>query len=84
MEQTIDIQDIAAKGNSIYKLVKKDYEADHIGKFLAIDIESKEVFLGDSNSESVENAKKKYPDHIFYVVKIGYSATEKLESMARV
>ena len=52
------------------------------GKFLAIDIESSDVFLGDSNSEAVEVAKNKYPDHVFYVVRIGYSAAERLASMA--
>lgn len=84
MNTAVDIQNIAQQGNALYELIKKNYEQKHTGDFLAIDITSKDVFLGKSNSEAVEMAKNKYPDHIFYVVRIGYSATEVLESMARV
>ena len=79
--QDVDIHRIASEGRKIYDTVKEKYAAEK-GKFLAIDIESKDVFLGDSNSEVVETAKRKYPDHVFYVVRIGYSAAERLASMA--
>ncbi|MEO6077323.1 MAG: hypothetical protein ABIP54_00875 [Candidatus Andersenbacteria bacterium] len=77
----VDIQHIAFKGNGIYENLKAKYEKEK-GKFLAIDTESGDSFLAESNSEAVELAKNKYPDHVFYVVKIGYSATERLASMA--
>ncbi len=79
--QNVNIRQIAEKGNEIYESIKAKYEQDK-GKFLAIDIESGDPFLDESNSGAVEAAKKKYPDHVFYVVKIGYSATERLARMA--
>lgn len=79
--QNVDIHKIATKGNEIYESVKTRYAKDK-GKFLAVDTESGDVFLGDSNSEAVEAAKREYPSHVFFVVKIGYSATERLASMS--
>lgn len=78
------VQKIAKEGGRLYGRIKSQYEPKHTGKFMAIDIESRDVFLGKTNSEAVEKAKAKYPDNVFYVVKIGYSATETLASMARV
>ncbi len=78
--QNISIQHVASEGNRIYEKIKSQHTKDK-GKFLAIDIESEDVFLSDSNSEAVLAAKNKYPDHVFYVVKIGYSAAERMASM---
>ena len=75
-----DIQKIANKGAEIYGSVRLQYEPDQNGKFLAIDINSKEAFLGNTSSEAVESARKAHPNKIFYVVKIGFSAAETLAS----
>ena len=67
--QDVNIQHVAFEGNKIYENIKSRYAKDK-GKFLAIDIESGDVFLNESNSEAVLDAQNKYPDHVFYVVKI--------------
>lgn len=77
-----DIQKIAEAGAKIYETIKLQYEPDQNGKFLAIDIENKDVFLGNTSSEAVELARKVHPDRVFYVVKIGFSAAETLSSLA--
>ena len=76
-----DIEKIAKRGLEIYEEIKSQYGASHRGKFLAIDIESKDIFLGNTTSEAVERAKKEYPGKIFYVVKIGFSVSEMLGSL---
>ncbi len=73
-----DIEKIAKEGEKIYEEVKSQYEPQENGKFLAIDIGSKNVFLASSTVEAVQAAKSKYPDNIFYVVKIGFGVTETL------
>ena len=50
---------------------------------MAIDIESKDIFIGKTSSEAVELARKAHPKKVFYVVKIGFSAAETLASLAR-
>lgn len=78
-----DIQKIAEEGVKIYERIKNRYEPEHNGKFLAIDIDTKEVFLGSRSSEAVEIARKAHPNKVFYVVKIGSAATDILARLER-
>lgn len=77
-----NLQEIATKGSEIYEKVKLQYEPKNNGKFLAIDVESGAVYLGASSSDAVQLARQSHPDRVFYVVKIGYSATEILAHMS--
>ncbi len=77
-----DIQKIAEAGAKIYEAIKFQYEPAQNGKFLAIDIESKDIFIGTTSSEAVELARKTHSNKVFYVVKIGFSAAETLASLA--
>jgi glycerol kinase len=71
-----DIQMIADKGKAIYESIKANYDPKEKGRFLAIDVDTKNVYLGETSAEAVESAKRKHPNVIFYVVKIGYDAAE--------
>ncbi|MBI2314708.1 hypothetical protein HYU93_01460 [Candidatus Daviesbacteria bacterium] len=77
-----DIQKIAGAGAKIYETIKLQYEPAQTGKFLAIDIESKDTYISNTSSEAVELARKAHPNKVFYVVKIGFSAAETLASLA--
>ncbi len=81
--KTVDMERIANEGKKIYEEIKSKYEPQDKGRFLAIEVDSKEVFLADSTVEAVEAAKSKYPDKVFYVVKIGFSANEILSRLAK-
>lgn len=71
-----DIQRIATEGAKIYEGIKAQYDPKEKGKFLAIDIDTKSVYLADTSADAVAEARKNHPDKIFYVVKIGYDAAE--------
>lgn len=71
-----EIEKIATDGRGIYDEIKSGYEPVKNNKFLAIDIDTKEVFEGSSSAEAIQKAKEKYPKKIFYVVKIGESTVE--------
>lgn len=71
-----DIQHIAEEGAKIYKQIKINYDPKERGKFLAIEIESKQTYLGNTSAEALELAHQKYPDKVFYVAKIGFDAAE--------
>lgn len=73
-----DLQKIADEGEKIYESVKAKYEPQENGKFLAIEIESKDVFFGEHSKDAVDLAKHKHSDKVFYVVKIGFGVTETL------
>lgn len=78
-----DIQKIAEEGAKIYDQIKINYDPKERGKFLAIDIDSKKVYLGNTSAEALELARQNHPNHpnkVFYVVKIGFDVAE---TMAR-
>lgn len=75
-----DIQKIAEEGAKIYDQIKITYDPKERGKFLAIDIESKKAYLGNTSAEALESARQNHPDKVFYVVKIGFDVAE---TMAR-
>ncbi len=75
-----DIQKIAEEGAKIYEEIKVNYDPKEKGKFLAIDIESRKAYLGNTSAEAVELARQNHPDKVFYVVKIGFDVAE---TMAR-
>jgi len=72
----INIEKIASEGAKIYEKVKEQFEPEKNGKFLAIEIDSKETFLGKTSSEALIKAKQKFPDKVFFVVKIGFTVAE--------
>lgn len=76
----VDIQRIAEEGAKIYGQIKTNYEPKENGKFLAIDIDSKGVYLGNTSAEALELARQNHPNKVFYVVKIGFDVAE---TMAR-
>ena len=75
-----NIQKIAEDGERIYDQIKVKYDPQERGKFLAIDIESKDAYLGASSADALELARQQHPNKVFYVVKIGFDVAE---TMAR-
>lgn len=74
--KNVDIQKIAEEGAKIYAKIKIKYDPKENGKFLAIDIESEKVYLGNTSAEALELARQNHPKKVFYVVKIGYDVAE--------
>lgn len=71
-----DIQRIAEEGAKLYQRIKTKYKPQDKGKFLAIDIESGNEYIGNTSAEAVELARQHHPEEIFYVVKIGFDVVE--------
>jgi len=76
-----DIEKIAKEGARIYEQIKGKYEPKENGKFLAIDIDSKNVYFASTSADVLDKARKNHPNKIFYVVKIGFEAAETMAQM---
>ena len=64
--------EIAEKGENIYKeFFQNEYEGEHNGKYLAIDVENKNEYLGNYSEDALINAQNNNPDGLFYLVRIG-------------
>ena len=77
------MEKIANEGTKIYEGIKAKYEPQDIGKYLAIEIDSRDVFLADNAADAVLAAKKVHSGKVFFIVKIGYSAAEILSNMEK-
>ena len=64
--------EIAQKGTQIYQKISKQIKKGHSGDFVAIEVESGKYFLGQTQVEAIEKAKKHFPTKIFYLMKVGF------------
>ncbi len=51
-----------------------DLEANHPGRFVAIEPESAEYFLADSFAHAVDQAHRAYPGRVSFVLRVGHEA----------
>ena len=66
--------EIAQRGTRVYQNISNKIEKDHLGDFVAIEVESGKYFLGQTQIEAIEKAKKTFPEKIFYLMKVGFPA----------
>lgn len=71
---TIYPSEIAYEGEKIYQKISKQIEKKYLGSFMAIEVESGKYFLGQTQIEAIEKAKKHFPTKIFYLMKVGFPA----------
>ena len=66
---------IAAAGKGIYdRLFRADYEKQHAGKFVAIDVTAESATLGASSSETLLRARAANRDGLFHLIRVGHPA----------
>lgn len=79
MSSSVDYENIVQRGELLYSThLKAQYEPLENGKYLAIDVDTKESFLGQTGADALMLATKTYPEKIFYLKKIGYDAAESI------
>ncbi len=65
-------QTLAEKGERIYnQKYRSDYEARHLGKFVAIDVDSELAFVGNTPEAALQSGREKNPQGAFHLVKVG-------------
>mgnify|MGYP001046048122 CR=1 FL=1 len=51
-----------------------DLESEHMDRFVAIEPQSGEYYLGDTFDEAVKSARTKYPTRLSHAIRIGHRA----------
>lgn len=82
---------VSAEGKSVIERAKRIYadrlqqelERDHRDRFVSIEPESGEFFLGDTLDEAVQSAVKKYPTRRSFTIRIGHRAALHLGGMTQ-
>ena len=68
-------QRLVGEGRRVYdESLRAQLEAENIGRFVAIEPSSGRYFLGDTGAQVLVVARMAMPNHLFYLMRIGYSA----------
>jgi hypothetical protein len=71
--------ELARRGREYYDRVLRDQlEPEHNGKFLALDVETGDYELGDSQLEALDRAEARHPDSVFYILRVGYRTAARI------
>jgi hypothetical protein len=54
--------------------MQANLERDHLDRYVAIEPESGDFFLGDTLGEAIRSAVAKYPSRLTHVIRIGHRA----------
>ena len=82
---------VSPEGKSIIDRAKRIYtdrlqselERDHFNRFVSIEPESGEFFLGDTLDEAVQSAVRKYPSRRSFTIRIGHRAALHIGGMTQ-
>lgn len=66
------IHEISQKGQRVLEALLQELKGKHFGRFIAIEVDSGEYFLGDTAVEATRKAQAKHPGKIFFLGRIGY------------
>ena len=81
MPATTDPELLASKGETLYTTrIKALVEPEHIGEYIAIDVDSGNYFLESTLVKAATKARATYPDKLFHFIKIGSPVARRLRS----
>lgn len=63
------------KANDIFEKINAKLSGKYKGKIIAIDAESGNYYIGDSELEAYEEARKQHPKRQFVFKRVGFSST---------
>ena len=68
-------QNVIDRAKALYEARwRQQLEANHFGRFVAIEPESAEYFLADSFSQAVDQAHCAHPNRLSFVLRVGHEA----------
>lgn len=79
-----DTKSVIDRAKRIYAdQLQSALERQHLNRFVAIEPESGEYFLGDTLDEAVKSAKAKHPSRLSHTIRIGHRAALHIGGMDR-
>ena len=65
--------EIADSGQRIYdEHYRAEFEKQHFGKYVAINVRDGTVVIGDTPEEALEQARRAKPTGIFHLIRVGF------------
>lgn len=73
---SIESRDVARRAEQIYdERLKQELEALHVHRYVAVEPDSGEYFLGDTLSEAIQAARIAHPDRLAFAIRVGHIST---------
>lgn len=72
--QSLNKEQFAQKGEEIFRSIEDELKPAHMGKVVAIEIDSGNYFIGRTHSEAADKAKRRFPGKLFYFARVGARA----------
>ncbi len=72
-----EIRPVKRPSKSLIKTIER-LEADKKGMIAAIETKSGNYFVGKTVMEAVKKARQKYPNEVFYLIRIGYQYVDRI------
>lgn len=66
-----NIQELSKKAEEIYNALSEELKSQNEGKYIAIEIDSGEYFIGETREEAVLKAKKEHPQKVVFIRRVG-------------
>lgn len=67
-----NITNVLEKGREIYERKKEGLETkENLGKYIVIEVDSEQIFIGETKDEAFKKAREKFPRELLYVRRIG-------------
>jgi len=62
------------KARMIYDQLREQLEKDHWGEYMTINTDNGDYAIAPEHKEAVDKMRVKYPDGLFFTIRIGYRA----------
>ncbi len=78
-EAWLNPKENAARGEEIYHTkFQRDFEANFMGQFVAIDVKTEQAYRGDTGQDAYDNARRHSAKGPFHLIKVGAAGAYKL------
>jgi len=69
-----ETRSVIERSKKIYEQHRESLEAEHRDRYVAIEPQSGEIFLGDTFDDAVKAARTEYPSRLSHTIRIGHEA----------
>jgi hypothetical protein len=71
------VRQISKAGKQLFEKLDPELREKYYGKFIAIEVDSGDYFIGERGIDASMKAREKYPDKIFFLGRIGHRTAYK-------
>ena len=69
-----DTLSVVSAARPIFDRLKKSLESSHMNQFVAVEPTSGEYFVAETLSEAIGQSRRKYPNRLAHVFRVGHQA----------